>query len=107
VSEGCTNPQNRFCRCHSVACPEGELGDVHVSTVRCRISRRFLEQMRQAGWAMEAPPASPSDNSDVEGGATGGTARASASYRQRHLLSCWPSALLVAITARGSSRARR
>jgi len=25
----------RFCRCYSVACPEGELGDVHVSTIRC------------------------------------------------------------------------
>ena len=46
----------RFCRCYSVACPEGELGDVHVSTVACRISRGFFEQMRQAGWAMEGPP---------------------------------------------------
>jgi len=46
----------RFCRCYSVACPEGELGDVHVSTVACRISRQFFEQMRQAGWAMEGPP---------------------------------------------------
>ena len=45
----------RFCRCFSVACPEGELGDVHVSTVACRISRRFFEEMRQAGWAMEGP----------------------------------------------------
>ena len=45
----------RFCRCFSVACPEGELGDVHVCTVACRISRRFFEEMRQAGWAMEGP----------------------------------------------------
>jgi hypothetical protein len=47
----------RFCRCHSVACPEGELGDVHVSTVLCRISRGFFEQMKAAGWAAEGPPA--------------------------------------------------
>jgi len=46
----------RFCRCHSVACPERELGDVHVSTVACRISRGFFEQMRGAGWAAEGPP---------------------------------------------------
>ena len=44
----------RFCRCYSVACPEGELGDVHVSTVLCRVSRAFFEAMRQAGWQMEA-----------------------------------------------------
>jgi len=44
----------RFCRCHSVVCPEGEVGDVHVSTVLCRVSRAFFEAMRQAGWLMEA-----------------------------------------------------
>jgi len=44
----------RFCRCYSVACPEGELGDVHVSTVLCRVSRAFFEAMRQEGWQMEA-----------------------------------------------------
>jgi len=53
----------RFCRCFSVACPEGEVGDVHVSTVLCLISRAFFEAMRQAGlpatawqagWQMEA-----------------------------------------------------
>ena len=46
----------RFCRCHSVACPEGELGDVHVSTVLCLVSRAFFEAMRQEGWQMEAGP---------------------------------------------------
>ena len=44
----------RFCRCFSVACPEGEVGDVHVSTVLCRVSRAFFEQMRREGWQMEA-----------------------------------------------------
>jgi hypothetical protein len=44
----------RFCRCFSVACPEGEVGDVHVSTVLCLVSREFFEAMRQAGWQMDA-----------------------------------------------------
>ena len=59
VLEGYREPHlkhYRFCRCFSVACPAGELGDMHVSTVACRISRPFFEQMRQAGWAMEGPP---------------------------------------------------
>ena len=43
----------RFCRCFSVACQEGELGDVHVSTVLCRVSRAFFDEMRQEGWQME------------------------------------------------------
>ena len=44
----------RFCRCFSVACPEGEVGDVHVSTMLCLVSRAFFEAMRQEGWQMEA-----------------------------------------------------
>ena len=44
----------RFCRCFSVACPEGEVGDVHVSTVLAVVSRAFFEAMRQEGWQMEA-----------------------------------------------------
>ena len=44
----------RFCRCFSVACPEGEVGDVHVSTVLCLVSRAFFEAMREEGWQMEA-----------------------------------------------------
>ena len=44
----------RFCRCFSVACPEGEVGDVHVSTVLCLVSRAFFDEMRQEGWQMEA-----------------------------------------------------
>ena len=57
VLEGYTEPHlrhYRFCRCHSVACPEGELGDMHVSTVLCRVSRAFFDEMRQEGWQMEA-----------------------------------------------------
>ena len=40
----------RFCRCYSVACPEGELGDVHVSTLVALVSRAFFEAMREQGW---------------------------------------------------------
>ena len=46
----------RFCRCYSVACPEGELGDVHVSTILCPVSRAFFEAMRREGWQMEGGP---------------------------------------------------
>jgi len=42
----------RFCRCYSVACPEGELGDVHVSTILCRISRGLFERVRKQGWRL-------------------------------------------------------
>ena len=40
----------RFCRCFSVACPEGELGDVHVSVILAPVSRAFFEAMREQGW---------------------------------------------------------
>lgn len=57
VLEGYAEPRlrhYRFCRCFSVACPEGELGDVHVSTILAVVSRAFFDEMRQAGWQMEA-----------------------------------------------------
>ena len=57
VLEAYTEPHlwhYRFCRCFSVACPEGEVGDVHVSTMLCLVSRTFFEAMRQAGWQMQA-----------------------------------------------------
>jgi len=46
----------RFCRCHSVACPEGELGDVHVCTILALVSRQLFEQVRRAGWEIELWP---------------------------------------------------
>jgi len=59
----------RFCRCFSVACPEGEVGDVHVSTVLCLVSRAFFEAMRQEGWQMDGGAAAPSAcRMDEEGG---------------------------------------
>lgn len=53
VLEVCEDPRlqhYRFCRCYSVACPEGELGDVHVSTICRFISREQFEQAREKGW---------------------------------------------------------
>jgi len=58
----------RLCRCYSVACPEGEVGDVHVSTILCRVSRAFFEAMRQAGWRMEAGQRPRSACRTMEGG---------------------------------------
>ena len=42
----------RFCRWYSVACLEGELGDVHVSTVRCIVSRGLFELLKEQGWQL-------------------------------------------------------
>jgi hypothetical protein len=57
VLEGYQEPHlqhYRFCRCYSVACPEGELGDVHISTILNWICRECFERLRQRGWQMEA-----------------------------------------------------
>ena len=40
----------RFARCYSVACPEGEYGDIHVSTVTSIIGRSQFETAKAAGW---------------------------------------------------------
>lgn len=40
----------RFCKCHSIACPEGELGDVHVSSIEQILSEAEFEEARQEGW---------------------------------------------------------
>ena len=53
VLEGYEEPHlkhYRFCRCFSVACQEGEVGDVHVSTVLALVGREFFEAMREQGW---------------------------------------------------------
>lgn len=40
----------RFTRSYSAACPKGELGDIHVSTIERKLSKReFLEAMGR-GW---------------------------------------------------------
>ena len=40
----------RFCRAFSAACPEGELGDIHVSVMDATISKAVFEAAQQAGW---------------------------------------------------------
>ena len=40
----------RFSRCFSVACPEGEIGDVHVSTVHQLIDKETFELARLSHW---------------------------------------------------------
>jgi len=42
----------RFCRCFSEVCPEGELGDVHVSTLVCVLTREAFERVREQGWRL-------------------------------------------------------
>jgi hypothetical protein len=44
----------RFCRCYTVACPEGEVGDLHVSTILGLICQECFRRMREAGWRVEA-----------------------------------------------------
>jgi len=61
----------RLCRCYSVACPEGEVGDVHVSTILCVIDRGVFELARQHGWDMEEGQRPPLRLPDEEGGASG------------------------------------
>ena len=43
----------RFCRCFSVACPEGELGDVHVSVITLVISESVFRRYEAKHWAVE------------------------------------------------------
>ncbi len=33
----------RFCKCYSVACPEGELLDVHISVIKGRLTKEGFE----------------------------------------------------------------
>jgi hypothetical protein len=40
----------RFCQCYSIACPDGEMGDVHVSTIEQLLSREDFEKARERRW---------------------------------------------------------
>ena len=40
----------RFCRCFSVQCPQGELGDTHVSTVGKKLSPTQFNLAKEMGW---------------------------------------------------------
>ena len=85
----------RFCRCHSVACPEGELGDVHVSTIACFISRAAFEEARRGGWSAEVaggdpgcpgPACAPSPAPRSRGGAADCAASPPAARLSSHIL---------------------
>lgn len=41
----------RFCKAYSVACADGELGDVHVSTIDKLIEKTVFEDARKRGWS--------------------------------------------------------
>ena len=40
----------RFTKCYSIACPEGELGDIHVSTIEHLLLHEEFEKLKQRGW---------------------------------------------------------
>jgi len=40
----------RFAKCYSVVCPQGEMGDVHVSTVYMVLTDTIFEQFRRMEW---------------------------------------------------------
>jgi hypothetical protein len=37
----------RYCNCYSVACPSGERGDVHLSTIGVVLSREKFEEVKR------------------------------------------------------------
>ena len=43
----------RLCKCYSVACPEGEVGDVHVSSIEQILSEAEFGEARENGWIQE------------------------------------------------------
>lgn len=45
----------RLSRCFSSMCPEGELGDTHISTMIALLSREQFEKARAAGWPSDKP----------------------------------------------------
>ena len=40
----------RLCECYSIACQEGEVGDVHVSSIEQILSEAEFEEAKQGGW---------------------------------------------------------
>ena len=45
----------RFTRSFSSACPEGELGDIHLSIAIGKISREKFDEIRQNGYRLDEP----------------------------------------------------
>jgi len=40
----------RFCHCYSVACPTGEMGDIHVSTIERLLTKLEFDEARRRNW---------------------------------------------------------
>lgn len=40
----------RLCRGYSMACPQGEIGDIHVSAIDELISKEQFESAKERGW---------------------------------------------------------
>ena len=45
----------RFCRSYSMACQEGELGDVHLSVAIGKVSREDFEKLKENGFIIDDP----------------------------------------------------
>jgi hypothetical protein len=45
----------RFCKAYSIACSEGEVGDVHVSVISAVISKELFEEIRDKNWNIDLP----------------------------------------------------
>ena len=43
----------RLCECYSVACPYGERGDVHISTIGKKIDEDIFTRFKEKGWSLE------------------------------------------------------
>lgn len=41
----------RFCRAYSKYCPQGELGDIHVSTAIQKITKDVFDKAQEANWS--------------------------------------------------------
>ncbi len=40
----------RLCRGYSIACPKGEMGDIHVSTIEALLTREEFVEAKRSGW---------------------------------------------------------
>ena len=40
----------RFTRSYSIACPAGELGDIHVSTIERTLAAHEFQNIKERGW---------------------------------------------------------
>ena len=40
----------RFTKSYSIGCPNGELGDIHVSTIERQLAEQEFHELREQGW---------------------------------------------------------